>query len=97
MSDRFEEQPVWSDEPTGRIYQPEEPTRPVLMGESDIDATPQGEPTRPLTDFDRRAWALMGSQEMEEKPVVQEEPLPPENEEEPEEETRKAIQRELRR
>jgi len=51
----------------------------VPTGESPIDATPQGEPTRPLTDFDRRAWALMGSQEAAEKPVVQEEPLPPEH------------------
>ena len=72
MSDRFEEQP------TGRIYPMEEPTRPVQTGESLIDATPQGEPTRPLTDFDRRAWALMGSQEMTDKPAAQEEPLPPE-------------------
>ena len=80
MSDRFEEQP------TGRIYNPEEPTRQVQRGENGIDATPQGEPTRPLTDFDRRAWALMGSPEMEEKPAVVEEPLPPEVYEEEEEE-----------
>jgi len=79
MSDRFEEQP------TGRIYQPEEPTRSVQAVDSAMDVTPQGEPTRPLTDFDRRAWALMGSQEMTEKPAVQEEPLPPEIYEEEEE------------
>lgn len=78
MSDRFDEQPNWLDEPTGHIYQPEEPTRPVQMGESAIDASPQGEPTRPLTDFDRRAWALMGSQETTEKPAPQPQEITPE-------------------
>ncbi|MBQ2895959.1 MAG: endolytic transglycosylase MltG [Oscillospiraceae bacterium] len=68
MSDRFEEQSMV----------PDEPTRPVQREDAPIDATPQGEPTRPLTDFDRRAWALMGSQEMEERSAVQPEPQPPE-------------------